>query len=437
LIFITISDSEGRKVSINEARTIPLRDVKSKDKYDQATNYFIGDSQDGSRGKSSELRKKIDKYKKAMVELSWLKKSNKYGVTNIGLDTKGPYFDAEGKQQKNWEMHNFYHTILAADITILNKLLAEINNAELEVVSFLFNRVTGDDYSFDKVQAEVIPRSNYVLTGQKYDARIFVAALDTKSEISGEINMNGTIQKIDGESGMLHFVTDVGSSTGVKNFSGSINVKKKGRTENYKFNSSYLVAEPSVNVSAEKMNVFYIGVDNPVVVSVPGVADDLVHASITNGTITKRSGRGKYMVRVPNGSTLTHVKVSAKFDEESRTMGSAEFRVKRVPDPIATVAGKSKGGVLKAQVIAAGGIIPSMPPGFDFHLHFRIKSFVFSAMINGDFVEEACTGNQFNNKVKRYINMVRRGHKVYFENIIAKGPDGSNRKLNPVILKLL
>ena len=87
---------------------------------------------------------------------------------------------------------------------------------------------------------------------------------------------------------------------------------------------------PTATVSADKMNVFYIGVDNPVSISVPGVPNDRVRASITNGTIIPK-GNGKYIVRVSQG-TKSVVNVTAEMNGKMMSMGSAEFRVKRVPD---------------------------------------------------------------------------------------------------------
>jgi gliding motility-associated protein GldM len=62
-----ISKSEG--ISVEAAKTTPLRDIESKDKYDVSTNYFIGNSQDGSKGKSRELKDNINKFKKDIVGL--------------------------------------------------------------------------------------------------------------------------------------------------------------------------------------------------------------------------------------------------------------------------------------------------------------------------------------------------------------------------------
>ena len=84
-----------------------------------------------------------------------------------------------GKKQ-NWQMHNFYHTILAATVTILNEMKAEILNAEFDIVNNLYASVSAEDWKFDEIRAKVIPKSSYVFLGEQYEAEILVAAYDTK-----------------------------------------------------------------------------------------------------------------------------------------------------------------------------------------------------------------------------------------------------------------
>jgi len=150
-------------ITFQEAKVLPLRNAKRKDNYDRTTEYFIGQSQDGSTGRARELRDKIDQYKVALLDLV----DPKYrSIIKIGLDTEGPFYDAGGNPQ-NWQMHNFYRTILAATVTILNEIKAGVMNAELDVVSNLFASVTAEDWKFDEIRAKVIPKSNYVFLGEE------------------------------------------------------------------------------------------------------------------------------------------------------------------------------------------------------------------------------------------------------------------------------
>ncbi len=116
-------------------------------------------------------------------------------------------------------------------------------------------------------------------------------------------------------------------------------------------------------------------------------------------------------------------------------MGSADFRVKRVPDPQATVAGRSSGLIAKSALTAAGGIIPKMPDDFEFELYFEIVSFSFVTVKSGDIFERTGRGNRFSPEMQSLIDGSQRGTKIWIENIVAKGPDG-NRQLGTISLQI-
>jgi hypothetical protein len=82
----------------------------------------------------------------------------------IGLDTKGPYYDMDGNKQP-WEIHNFYHTILAADVTILNKIKAEVYNAEFDVTNYLLSSISAKDFKYDKIDAKSNPKKQLCVYG--------------------------------------------------------------------------------------------------------------------------------------------------------------------------------------------------------------------------------------------------------------------------------
>lgn len=413
-------------ISIEEAKKRSLEEVKGKDKFNDPTQFFIGGTQDGSKGKGIELKNKIDEYRKALLSYVDPKYKSVF-EKNIGLVTDADYHNASGQKQ-NWQMHNFYHTILAADITILNKIINEVQNAEFDVVSHLMSSVSAEDYTFDRVGAKVVAKSNYVLTGEQYEAEIFVAAYDTKSAISAEIGG----ARIMGDSGMIKYTVGAGAP-GLKTYSGFITVKAPTGDQTYPFESEYIVAPPSMSVAPTKMNVFYIGVDNPVSISVAGVADKDVTPRISAGSITR--AKEGWIVTVPNTATEAVITVTAKMGDKVKQMGQTKFRVKRVPDPKPFIANKNDGMIDKNVLSAAGAIIPRME-GFDFDLNFEISSFVFSTVQGGDVVEVPVRGNRLDTKCINIIKNAKRGQKVYFESITAKGPDGTTRRLSNVMFRL-
>jgi gliding motility-associated protein GldM len=421
--------------------TLQLRTVGTKDKYDETTRYFIGDSQDGSKGKSRELKERLIQYKKDMLALV-----DPRAVDNFksSLDVDGPFYDASGVEQ-NWEMHNFYHTILAADITILNKIINEIQALEFDVVNHLFASVSSEDFKFDKITARVVPQTRYVFQGEDYNAEVFVAAYDTKTapevyilegaDTITDANIKAA-KAIEGVDGLVNLKIPAGAE-GIKKYAGVIMIKNPaGITNRHYFKDEYVVAKPSLTVSATKMNVFYIGVDNPVSISVPGVPTEKVKPTISLGNL-KRDASGKdWIVTIGKEAQGKKVMISVSAGDGTKTksMGGVEFRVKRVPDPIAMV-GNMNEGLIARDILLVSPVIPKMPADFDFELNFTINSFDFGTIEAGDWKSVTVTGMQFNDAAKRMIRNAKSGQKIFIENISAKGPDG-NRKLSSISLKI-
>jgi gliding motility-associated protein GldM len=430
------------KLPKEECKNVDLRHITARDKYNEGTRYFIGDSPTGAGGRANEMKNRIEAYKAAMLNLLDSKSRNS---VKIGLETKSGK-DAGGREQ-SWEMHHFYRTILTANVVTLNQLILEVKNAEFDVVNKLLESVSGKDFKFDKIGAKVVAKSNYVLTGETFEADIFVAAYDTKQNPTIEIGsgvdtitnqISGPITTVEGYQGVGKLKIPAGGP-GVRQFGGLIKIKNaEGVEEKYPFNSEYVVGTPSATISPTKMNVFYIGVDNPVSISVPGASNEQVTASITGGggTITRATGNGLWTVKVTTQTQECMVNVAAKMGATSRAMGSMKFRVKRVPNPVAYVANVTGGPIAKGTLIAAGGIIPKMD-NFDFELYFQITSFTLTMNKAGDLVSETTSGSKYSPKMSSMLNSASRGQKIYFEDIKAKGPDGTTRNLGTISFKIM
>ncbi|MCX6232847.1 MAG: gliding motility protein GldM [Bacteroidetes bacterium] len=422
--------AETEELTIDEAKNLNIKLLKRKDNYDTPTNFFFKGSEDGSSGKSKELKDKIVDYRKKMLDLvdpQYRKILDK----NLGLKTDEDYRDKDNKSQ-NWEQHNFYHTIIVAAVTILNKTTSEVLNTEFDIVNQLYSAISAYDYTFDRIGAKVIPASNYVLLGDQYQAEIFVAAYDTKSSITADIN-GATIQ---GDSGMVVYKA-AASSEGLKKYTGQINVKTPFGIKQYSFENEYIVAKPSATVSADKMNVFYVGVDNPVTVSVPGIANEKVKPSISGGSLASKGG-GKYIVNVTKGvpGAKAIITINADFDGRMKPMGKSEFRIKTVPNPVPSIGGVEDGAFIdKSRIVSAGGIMAQLKD-FDFELVMFVTSFTMQTTKAGDLSPMMMSrGNKFTPEMIAEIQKAKKGQKFWFENITAKAPDG-NRKLPSINLKI-
>ena len=416
-----------------------LKDVPTKDKYDNTTTYLIGMKDDGE---AYNLSSKLNAYRSYLLEVVNLDQNSE----ELGLVIRpgNSYSNPDG-QNVSWEYYNFYHTILAADITIVNKLINEVKNAEFDAVRELFSSITASDFKFASVSAKVIPKSTYLFKGQDYEAQILVAAYDDKAKPDVYIRTGAdewkdsylsNAKKITGSEGSVSLKLPT-NAEGPQKYAGIIQLRDPvtGEKINHPFSAEYIVAPPSLTVAPLKMNVFYIGVENPVSISAPGIPASKINATISAGQLYKKDDN--YAVKITKkipGNKVT-VRGSAEVDGKTMQLGSAEFRVKRVPSPTAEIAGQTGGTIDKNTLLAAAAIIPNMKD-FEFDLYFEVTSFTFATIINGDWIPKNVRGNQFNKEISNIIRNGKRKQKFFFENIQAKGPDGTIRSLNPINLEI-
>lgn len=181
-----------------------------------------------------------------------------------------------------------------------------------------------------------------------------------------------------------------------------------------------------------KMNVFYIGVDNPVEISACGIAPANLNPTISGGSM-KPSGRpGNYIVNVTGGTTAS-INIGSN-DSVYHNHGIYQFRVKRVPDPVAYVGNlKADGFMTKAELNATGGVFARME-NFDFDLKFSVVSFELSMIAGGKWKTLKANGPAMTPEMKLALRDVASGDKVFFHTIIVKGPDGTLRKIPGVMI---
>jgi gliding motility-associated protein GldM len=430
----------------------PLVDMDKKEDYDIPTTIMCGSESDGKGHRASELKAKIDEFKAKLIKnldpADQAKFKQRFDELMSTADPDPNSRVYKDDKKRTWEMANFYHNPVVASVALLTKFQTDVKNAESEIINHLFNSINKSSFKFDALQARVIAPTSYVLIGQKYTADVFLAAYSSTSNpkiMVGDVDtakkvLRGTGTEIPVSGGLGKYEVTA-TSEGLKKWGGIITVKNPATNEeeSYPFSAEYISAKPSTVISADKMNVLYIGVDNPMSISVPGVANENVTATITGGggTLTKdpKAGAGKYIARVTTQGEAI-INVTAKMDGKNMPMGQMKYRVKRVPDPVAMVA-NMKGGKINKNVLAAqAGVIPVME-NFDFDLFFKVKGFKITIVRKGkDPVELASESNLITPQMKEIITNSPIGTKIYFEYIRATGPDGTVRSLAPMNFEL-
>ncbi|MBL4592640.1 MAG: gliding motility protein GldM [Flavobacteriales bacterium] len=437
---------ETEKITENEADTLQLKFVNAKDNYDIPTNIMIGQSEDGSNGLARELKDKLSTYKTMMLSL-FNKKQQK--LLNINLETDD-VISSSGKE--NWEMGNFYHTPLAATITILSKIQTDIKKVEYDVVSALLQKAGKKQFNFDTIITRVIPSSNYVLLGEDYKADVFLAAFSTTQNpeiLIGEYDSTknelvSVIDSIPVNNGLGQY-TVATTREGIFSYEGVLKLKKQGGgVEIFPFKSEYIVAKPSLVVSPDKMNVFYIGPKNPVSISVPGVASENIRATISgSGNRIKKTSNGKYEVKLSTGSPRNvNVNVSAIMsDGETRSMGKRVFVVKKLPKPEVSFLNKSGEFSIKRNKMATFPIVKvDYGPSFVFNgLPLTVTNCLVEVYRNGSrvFDESKMKDKFITEKTKRFFRTrLRVGDKVYFSKVAVRDVNGQIQGLSGMIITI-
>jgi gliding motility-associated protein GldM len=351
--------------------------------------------------------------------------------------TEGRY-SAEAKRTIGWEEGVFDNMPAVATLTLLSKIQNDIRNTEAEIIQYLIAQIDAGDFRVNKIDAMAIANSNYVIRGGKYRAEIILAATDSTQTLDIEIN-GAKIEK--SAEGKYIYEVPV-SAIGKREFKGTITMTKPDETTvTYPFTETYMVAEPSATISADMMNVFYAGINNPVSVSVPGVAAGDVEISISNAKFV-RTSKGWNVTPIQVG-VVSKVTVTALFDGKKTVVGSKDFRVKPLPPPLAKLAFTDaknqpfKGGKIRKNILITAKRVIAELDDADLDVEYKVLSFSLNYNDSmGNTLVEATTGSELTSKQLGIFKNLTPGKTVYITNVQAEGPDKIKRRLPPLDIAL-
>jgi gliding motility-associated protein GldM len=412
--------------------------MEAKDNYDRPSNYFIGQT---NNGKAFEMRQKIKDFKQQLIKI--------VGDTNYivprGLETDGEYTNSEGTAE-TWEQHNFERIVAAACYTLLNKMIGEVRNIEFETISYLSKSIDAESFKFDNINARVIPNSRMVFSGDAFEADIIVAAFDSRQNPiaywgSGRDTARegdeGHLTRLEGTNGICRLRIPTGG-VGEQKFAGYIKVVgPDGLEKAYSFKESYTVTKPTAAVAADKMNVFYAGIPNPVSIAAP-VAPEKLRIS-WGGANAASQGGGKYNVEVPTSLVGKEVTVDVAADiggGKTQSMGRTSFRVKAVPEPEVFVGGSFKGGKVPKDVLLANPRVTAiMSRDFNYELKWNVNGYKVTFMKGG--IEDPpmiVNGGQFTDAVIAKIRSSSTNTVVSFSEIRISSIAGSRQLRNAITI---
>ena len=427
----------------------------------------------GSKPKGELLREELFEIKESYLDI--IEKGNPTELNTIAYTNYRDLYERklalqapekneislEGKQI-SWIHKNFYNVPVVATDVILTKLQNDIYSSEADVLEFLYNQIGASDISFDQLSAAVISPKSYLPAGKTFEADIFIAAsssqqvsevfvgeldkskfeLDEKGKITmthvlnDELFFKGNFKPVEIQNGKAKFET-ITSGVGVKKHEGIIRVKQPtGGYDLYPFNFDYEVAPKSgFSVSPTAMNVLYIGIDNPISITVSGSKDSDVSAVMSSNGSVKRKANSWIATVTKQGKTT--IDVYGVIDNEKKLIGKQEFRAKRIPDPIPTLDGVEYGNSIKKARLVKHNAVLAKLKNFEFEVGFKIVSFDFLLKSGNDIKSvNGVKSTLFSKRVKDLLKSTKKKDVIFFQNIYAVGPDNKKRKINPIILTI-
>jgi gliding motility-associated protein GldM len=349
-------------------------------------------------------------------------------------ETKG-----KGGDKGGWIAENITHQPAAGLVALFARIKNDAKNLESDVLTKLAQQIDATDYKFDKLDAKVMAKSNYVMAGENYEADVLLVASNSKG--APKI-------MVDGMEAPLDIVDGVGklsipaSGIGIKNFAGKIIVSGPEGDKEFPFTGDYQVFKPAATIAATEMNLLYVGLNNPMSISVPGFSASDVQVSSSGGITLSNQGGGKYNAKVDGSAKEVTIRVSAKDkDGKVTNVGSEKFRVRRLPNPTAQLGGLPNDGLpkQKAAIAAQPRLFATMGQGFAYDLKYNVTQYRFifapkrgeARIVNG-------SGPLVNGQMKSLINGARKGDRIIIEGIKAREASyGFNANLSPIVITVM
>ncbi|HYD20452.1 MAG TPA: gliding motility protein GldM [Flavipsychrobacter sp.] len=329
---------------------------------------------------------------------------------------------------EGWTTNYFHMTPSIAGLTILSKFQNDVKNSESQMVDWCHQQIGAVKVVFNEFQPIAQANTSYAMPGDEIEITAGVGAFSTAAK--PRITIGGQSMPLTNEGTAVYKTTANG--TGTKVIPVHIEyTKPDGSTGVLNRDVKYEVGMPSgASVFLEKMNVMYVGVENPITISGGSVGAEKVQVRFAGGSISRASG--DHWIAKPTQTGMSEITVIADGKPYKFPM-----RLKSLPPPTGFV-GTSKGGrISAAQFKAQGGLIARLEDS-EFQADYRIVSYILAA--NGgnitSYQPAPNEGNRWTGAAKAIVDRASPGTTIFFDQIRVVGPDGKIKEITPMVFQL-
>ena len=397
------------------------------DRADKLNNLFFASGRVTPRGE--EFVAAIDNYRNEVLNILG------DGFPQIRSKVANDFSTEEVTNNENvtqpWLMYNYQGFPLIASLTKLTQIQSDVRTTENDILSSMLEGQLQSDVSLTNYQAIVVPDKTAFFSGENFKGKVVLGRVDPTLKFEN-VTINGNnVESTQAGQVMLDFPA---GNVGEKEINGELQFKEGDSIVRIPINSSYaVIPKPnSAVISADKMNVLYRGVQNPMTISIPGVGSISAQAP----GLSPAGGAGQYVMNVTNlQAREVAINVSGKLPGGETVSDSKTFRIKDIPRPAGTVRGED-GSVQMQRNSLEVSTIGATLPDFDFNLDLNVTGFSFK--VPGQPTIQV-NGSRLDDRAKAALRRAGRGESVQIFDIQA-GISGNSgyklKKVSPVVIEL-
>jgi gliding motility-associated protein GldM len=314
--------------------------------------------------------------------------------------------DHEGVTKKYLDYH-FKGFPAIASLTKLTSFQNDVKKAEADIYSILLGKAAVEASSMKNFTALVVLDKNAYYQGEKVTGKVVLGKYDANTKPT---SFQGPGKLENGQA----IISLTAGGVGEQKINGKFTFVQDGETIPLAFEGKYVVVPRpnSATISADKMNVVYRGVANPISISFAGVAADKVTASAPG---LKSVGAGKYVMN-PGAGNEAVINVTGTLPDGSKVSDKKTFRIKGIPGPVGTIRGEMgvvKGPKTSLEISTVGAKLVD----FDFEVGLDVVGFNFKVTGQPTVV---VPGNKLNAQCKAVLAKAGRGDQVTISEIKTK-----------------
>lgn len=311
--------------------------------------------------------------------------------------------DGEGVTKMYLDYH-FKGFPAIASLTKLTSFQNDVKKAEADIYSILLGKAAVEASSMKNFTALVVLDKNAYYQGEKVTGKVVLGKYDANTKPT---SFQGP-GKLENGQAKISLTAD---GVGEQKINGKFTFVQDGETIPLAFEGKYVVVPRpnSATISADKMNVVYRGVSNPMSISFAGVSADKVSAS---GPGLRSIGAGKYVMN-PGAGNEAVISVTGKLPDGSTVSDKKTFRIKGIPGPVGTIRGEMgvvKGPKSSLEISTVGAKLVD----FDFEVGLDVVGFNFKVTGQPTVV---VPGNKLNGQCKAVLAKAGRGDQVTISEI--------------------